>query len=1010
MKFIPLAIRSSFAYLQSALTPEKIASFCQKNHFFGGAIADIDTLAGYAPFYHAMKEKNVVPIFGANFSFFPELYLYVENEKGYQNLLLLEEKRNNKTLKIDDFFKTNEGLLAVLILKDGILYEETLYQKLSKAYPHFYLGLTQDYSENYVDKMRTFAKNHQIKILAFPLIYYPKEEDAIALEIVKAIRDKTLLTKKEEKGRYFFPNEESLQKSYQKEEIENTYEVFTYCSSFQYIHKRGTLLSFREAKDMGADTYLKEKALEGLKNKGKLEERYQKRLDDELRIISKMGFSDYFLIVGDYVNYAKRKGILVGPGRGSAGGSLVAYALDIVSPDPLEFGLLFERFLNPERQNLPDIDVDFEDTRREEIVTYLKEKYGEERCAHVLTTQTIGAKEALRDIGRVYEYPIRDIDYLCRSIKKEKDSLRKNYKEDADFRKIIDSDKYYLEIVSLASKIEGLPRQSGIHAAGVLLNEEPLAHVLPIEKEEVNGQVAQLEKDYLEEQGFLKMDILSIRNLSILRNILRNIEEETKEKISYESIPVRDQEAIELIAKGETMGFFQIESAWMRRVIAQIKPERLEDIAALEALGRPGPAEQIPHYAARKRGKEKVSYFIPELEPILKETYGIIVYQEQIMEICRKIASMSYGEADLFRRAISKKDKSRLDRLKPLFIRGVLKNGKKKEEAEKLYSLIESFANYGFNKSHAIAYAYLTMKMAYLKAHYPKAFYAAIFDSLSSSDEKFRNVLSEMKKRKIELLLPSLNASEVSYHVEKEGIRAPLSFIRGLPSSLTHDILDERLKNGPYKDYFDFARRGKPLGLTLPYFIRLIDGGALDIFPENRASKRATAYAALNYASMFVGKDGQPVLFDFDIETPIFQKRDESLLTKLEAEKEALGIMLSGSPLKAFEKMAKRLGAIPLSEIDTANSPFHTYGLIKSMTVKTSKKGTRYVKLDLMDETAEVTFTLWNDVYSKNYASLKNDRVILVAARRNYHLNTLSYVVTDVTPLLEEDTYEGNYH
>ncbi len=1001
MSFIALNTYSGFTYLQSAFTPETLIDYTKKMGYSACALCDLDTLAGYAPFTHSCLKKGIKPIYGTHFSLFPELCLFVLNEKGYQNLLLLEEKRVNLTLKEEDFYRHSEGLYAVISLKEKISYPSSFWEKLAKAYSHLSLGLPKSKDENFLRYWRDFAKSHSLDIMAFPAIRYPKKEDAVSLLILNAIRSRETLTVQKAEGEEFFPSLEELKKYYLEEEIEKTNEVLL-SSSFSYIQKRGSLLRFPEAKEMGADTYLSALAHQKLKEKGKDNPAYLARLKEELSIIAKMGYSDYFLIVADYVSFAKKRGILVGPGRGSGAGSLVSYALGIVQPDPLEHGLLFERFLNPERQSMPDIDVDFEDTRREEVVAYLSEKYQKERCAHVLTTQTIGAKEALRDIGRVYSIPVHDINLLCGSILNEKISLREDYKTNPIFRDYVKSDTYYLNIVSLAAKIEGLPRQAGLHAAGILLNETPLAKVLPIELSPSEGQIAQLEKDYLEEQGFLKMDLLGLRNLSLIRSILESIEEEEGVHLTYEELPIRDKEALSLIEKGETMGLFQLESPGMKNAIRLVRPERFEDVAAIEALFRPGPMEQISTYAKRKAGEEKTTYLFPELEPILKETYGIIVYQEQIMEICRSLAGMSYGEADLFRRAISKKDHEKLLSLKPRFVEAVIKKGKKEKEAEALYALIERFANYGFNKSHAVSYAYLTCQMAYLKAHFPKEFYSCILATMNSEEKKFRNTLSELKRRGVKLLLPSLNASAFSFHAEKDGIRSPLSFIKGIPSSLTLSLTEERLEKGEYLDFFDFAKRAKGYGLTLPYLIRLIDGGACDCFHKNRATLRATAASALHYAEMFVGQDGQTVFLNLAIEKPSYQEREEDYLVKLEAEKEALGIMLSGSPLSAFRATIQKRGAIALSDLDDSPSPAWTYGMIKSVEARTTKNGRQMAFVELMDETSEVRFTLWGETYSRYYSYLKVDRPILALTRHNFYQKKQNYIMEQIIPLSEE--------
>ncbi|HPM08095.1 MAG TPA: DNA polymerase III subunit alpha, partial [Bacilli bacterium] len=384
--------------------------------------------------------------------------------------------------------------------------------------------------------------------------------------------------------------------------------------------------------------------------------------------------SDYFLIVSDYVAFAREHGISVGPGRGSAAGSLVSYALGIVSCDPIKHNLLFERFLNPERQSMPDIDIDFSDVRRSEVIDYLRSKYGRDKVANIMTIQTIGAKQALRDIGRVYKIETREIDMISKLIIDANSSLRENYRKNPAFKKLVDSDKYYLNIVSLAALIEGLPRQSGLHAAGIILNDSPLEEVLPVNVDFNGDYIAEYEMNYLEEQGFLKMDILGLRNLSIIDECLSLIRQNRGISLNYQEIPFEDKKAIRIIREGRTMGLFQLESAGMKKAISTLEPEVFEDIVALLALFRPGPMDNIPSYARRKKKKEPIIYPSKALEEILASTYGIIVYQEQITQIVRKMADFSYGQADVFRRAISKKDSAHLSSLEQNFVAGAIKN------------------------------------------------------------------------------------------------------------------------------------------------------------------------------------------------------------------------------------------------------------------------------------------------------------------------------------------------
>ena len=1000
MDFAPLNIVTGYTYLESGITAGRAAKEARKRGYPGIGIQDIDTLAGIAPFESEARGMGLGSALGTRFSPLPSLALYIKEEKGYRNLLRLDTLRELGLLKEEDFFTHAEGLLAVLVPSPGTAFEQRVLEKAAKAFHDLWIGLPLLPKEE-MDSWRDFAKDRGIPVAAFPEVRYWRKEDHVSLLMLHAIKEQEKLSIKEAEGNLFFPTPESLQKSYLPEEIKESVAILRKCMGFRYVVERGTPLLYPEAKEEGAAPYLRRVAEEGLRRKGKLEKPgYRERLDYELRTIEKTGFSDYMLIVQEYVDEARRRGILVGPGRGSAPGSIVAYALGITMPDPLEHGLLFERFLNPERKSMPDIDVDFEDVRRDELFLHLEERYGKERTARILAVQTIKAKKALDDVGRIYSYPESDISLLKGKILDDDRSLRDDYRLDKDFRSLVDSDPYYLEIVSLASKIEGLPRQEGLHAPGALLNETPLGEALPLHERD-GTRVALLDKDHLEPQGFLKMDLLPLTNLSTIRLVLEDVREKEGKELSYEDIPYDDEEAIALIRRGETMGLFQLESPGMKRAIEEVRPTSFGDIAAIEALFRPGPMGQIPLYARRKNGKEETSYPLEALRPILEETYGIIVYQEQVMEICRKAAGMSYGESDLFRRAIAKKDAEKLHALRPRFLEGMRRKGHTEKEAEDLYSLIERFADYGFNKSHAVSYAMLTCQMAYLKARFPRSFYAAILQGMGPGERKFRDVLSEMRRRGMRLLLPDVNRSGFRFEAEEGGIRAPLSFVKEIPGNLVRGILEEREENGPYKDLFDFAARARKKGLQLKHLVRLMDGGALDCFHETRATLRASAPRAMDYARMLVGDDGSALLVDFDAPKPSLRKAEEDPRVALEAEKEALGIMLSGSPLAHLSETIRKSGAIPLSDIPESGS-FLTVGLVKAVRARLTKSGKKMAYLEVQDEAGEESFTLWEECYREAYPLLKADRPLLLKGHVNMYKGRRSLVLDEARPLLEE--------
>ncbi|MDO5330238.1 MAG: DNA polymerase III subunit alpha [Bacillota bacterium] len=1007
MDFAALHVYSGYSFLKSGLTVDRIIACGRKNDFYGVGLSDFETMSGYPELFHKIGKSNLRPVYGLDVEIEGTLCsLFLDSEVGYRNLIEINLEASKGPVSLKFFLAHQAGVSLILpseysrlrqIYKNGEKEAASYLLSLSKDVENFYLGIPYLPNEpEFVSFLRGFVEKYPYQTVAFPHFLYAKKEDAIVLEIVRAIDEDRQLEVKEQTGNNYFLSQDELRGYYTAAEMHES-KLFADRSRFQFIQKRGGLLHFPNPLGIPSGEYLRKLAFEGLEKKiPDYDKAYQDRLNYELKVIDEMGYSDYFLIVADYVGYAKTHGISVGPGRGSGAGSLVSYSLDIVSPDPIKHDLMFERFLNPERKSMPDIDVDFSDINRDKVVEYLIEKYGENKVSHIVTMQTIGAKQSLRDIGRVYGYETRVIDFITKTISNPNLSLRDDYRQSKPFRDLVDSDKYYLEIVGLASKIEGLPRHSGLHAAGIVLNDEPLDKAIPVKEEMGVGYVASYEMNYLEEQGFLKMDLLGLRNLTIVDKCLESMKENEGIELDYRDIPYDDKDAIALIRQGKTMGLFQLESPGMRRAIKDIEPESFDDVVALLALFRPGPMENIPSYGRRKKGLEKISYPSPELSGILSPTYGIIVYQEQITQIVRAMTGFSYGQADSFRRAISKKDALQLASLRDSFIAGAIEKGHTRQVAESVYSLIFRFASYGFNKSHAVGYAYLSCQMAYLKAHYPRHFYAAILEY--GNNRYFQETITEVKKLGINLALPDINQAGASYRVEGDKLLFPLSGIKGIQNNFVLDLLDERDNHGKFLDIFDFSKRMKPFGLNIQILVRLIDAGCFDSLYPNRASLRASAGSAISYASMFSGSDNQASLLDFDIPKPILVEARGDKMVDLEAEKEALGLMISGSPLSLVGEALKDIDYVPLSELKEAGDRFQTVGAIKNIRTITTKNGKTMAFLGLYDDTGEADFTLWSEVYDECYSFLVKDRVVLVEGRVDqrredtYIANTISEI------------------
>lgn len=991
--------------------PSSIARAAERLSYKRVGLSDGLSLSAYAPFYHACICKGITPYFGMDIAVQgTPLALYIANEEGYRSLLAIYYLAQKRALTPEDF-KSCKGLYAVL---DGHSLDEShlldkdypmfLY-RLSGCFMGFYVGIPYLPKEpEKVSKIREFAALHSYKAIAFPLICYEKEDDQLTLDILRAIEENTKIDQehKQEKGFMYFLSKEEAEAYFHKEEIDSLEEIAAKLS-FDYPQKRGALYRHKKNPEgLSSTQYLRKLALEGLQKKNpNYDQRYAKRLDYELSIIEKMGFCDYFLTVADYVHYAKTHDITVGPGRGSAGGSLVSYALDIVEVDPIRFSLLFERFLNPERTSMPDIDVDFNDQKRDRLIAYLKDKYGEERVANVLTTVYIGARQSLHDIRRVYDLPERDLALLSRAISDPNASLRENYKNSPSFRRLVDSDRFYLDFVKLATRIEGLPRQAGLHAAGVVIDDAPLSEVLPTKIEPGTGLVACLEKAYLEEQGFLKMDILGLRNLSLVDACLDLYEKHTGKKVSFYEIPFDEEGAIALVRSGETYGLFQLESPGMRKTVRMVKPTSFLDVAAIIALFRPGPMEQIPNFARRKAGQERISYPSPELSDILKETYGIIVYQEQIMQIATLYAGFSPAKADMFRKAISKKDPIKIAALEKDFKEGAIALGHSKENADSVYSLIYKFASYGFNKSHAVAYAMLSTRMAYMKKHMAGEFYSAVLSNYSLDDKKFKDALREAKSHGYRLLCPDINRSIRIIENHGKDLILSLGYIKKLNGRLIEGILLEREENGPYQDLFDFTLRVKKYGLNTQALIRLIDAGALDCFGLNRTTLRGAAFSSLEYAEMLMGESGNAVLLDLGLEKPLIEMRDEDQAASLAAEREALGAYISASPLEKYSMDITREHALPIEEAYDAYGDFLTRGIVSSLDFKITKTGEQMAFLEIYDENSSMRFSLFSEVLDKSRQVLSIGNSVLIRAHKENRKGSPSYTAGFIRELKE---------
>ena len=995
-KFAPIHIISGYSFLRSGLTMKRIQSAMKDNDYFGYGLTDEYVMHGWPSFVHIVKEANKPYALGLSVMANDNaLVFYAKNEEGYINLINISLAHQKDELTLDYIKEHNNGLICVIETNYGKFKENfssitsvtTLFTKylleIANIFKdNFYLGIEVTSREEikYANKVREFAKEYTYECVALPRIQYLKKDDAIILRIVDAIQNNEKIEIKKEVGQNYFMNEKDYHKIYNEKEIDNTNVIIKNCS-FELLKPRGSILHFPCD---NSDALLKEKTYKAL-NEMSLsgDNRYTSRLDYELSVIQSMGYSDYFLLVQDYVLWAKNNGILVGPGRGSAAGSLISYLLNISEVDPLEFDLQFERFLNPNRVTLPDIDVDFMDIRRDEVVQYMRDKYGSHKVSNIVTYQTIKAKQAIRDIGRVYNIPDHFITLLSKTLKKDKDdklTLGQHYKLNQEFKDLCDKDEYLKDIVSLAGKIEGLPRQTSVHAAGILLNDVDMEKALPVSIDFSDNYISQYEGKYLEEFGFLKMDFLGIRNLTTINYCVDLINLHYPDiHLDKYHIPYDSKEVFDLIKSGQVIGLFQIDTAVMKKGIKQLKPNCFNDVVALLALNRPGPMAYLPTYAKRRDGVEKVTYLSDDLKDILSLTYGIIVYQEQINQIATKIAGMSPSEADTFRRAISKKDKNVIASNKEKFIKGCVANKYDEKVAIDIFNHIAKFAEYGFNKSHSVAYAMFTCRMAWLKANYPLEFCSAILQTGTSSETKINDYISEMKKRNISILSPSINSSSLLFDVHNNSLLFPFSGIRGLNSLMAENIISER-KKGPFTDFFNFVVRMYPHKINEAQILALINSGALDELYSSRASMRMSVKTALQYAELSYSEDGQMNIGISAIVPPSMNEDVDKPIDNLNYEYDALGVMISSNPLDYKKEELNKRGVKLINEA-SRTSIVKVAGVIKEVRTINTKKGEQMAVIKVFDQSGDLSVTIFPRVYSQAKGYIIKNNILIITGR-----------------------------
>lgn len=964
------------------------------------SVAIVNTkLYGILPFWEACRRAGIHGVVGLSAfieyeeQFYP-IVLYAQTNQGYDNLLKISSALSTRDKQAipEQWLKAyRPGLVCVVPNKAEWLltgrapvvdYVKQLFGSAAFGSVERPGGVLSEYEATFIDLCETAG----LQVMASHEIRYLRQEDAFAYEVASAIGQGLKMNdperQKPEHANAYVPSQQELESWFEDrpEWLKQTADMLESCQ-VSILMNQQLLPVFPLSEKIDKAIFIADVCKKGLEERVPgFSMRYQERLNYELSIISKMGFIDYFLIVADFMKYAKDQDIMTGPGRGSSASSLVAYSLKITDVDPIEHGLLFERFLNPERVTLPDIDIDFADHRRHEVVEYVAQKYGAIRTAQIITFGTLSAKAVARDTARVFGFESEELDAISKMISNRPGtSLRSALKESQTFTNWIIEREERKSWFKTALKLEGLPRHASTHAAGIILSPTPLVEHVPIEKGSEGIYLTQWPMQELEAIGLLKMDFLGLRNLTILEQMRSYVYRDTKKRIDYRSIPLEDSETYTLLANGDTTGVFQLESDGMRRALQQIKPTAFGDIVAVNALFRPGPMEFIPLYARRKHGQETVKYVHPILEPILKETYGVIVYQEQIMQIAAKMAGFSLGEADLLRRAVSKKKREILDEERTHFVGGAKTKGFTEAEATEVYDLIVRFADYGFPKSHAVAYSLISYQLSYMKTHYSIYFYTSLLNNSAGNAEKTKLLMQEIKEKTIPLLPPCIQKSGYSYSVEENQIRFGLNVVKGVPGSTIKAILEAR-ERGPFSSLFNIAERISALHLNRKSFEPLIKAGALDDLGHDRGTMLASLDSAIKHAEL-VKPNENPGLFDdmgSSFMKPKYTKASaipESL--KLEFEKEVLGFYLSKHPIER-EKEHRKKPYNSLKSLKTKHDreSVKVLGVLEDIKRIRTKKGDAMAFLTVMDETGLASVTLFPVEYAK-YNLLLEPQMIL---------------------------------
>lgn len=1075
MQFCHLHTHTEYSLLDGEASIKKLVARVKELGMDSCAITDHGSMYGVVDFYREAKSQGIHPVIGCEVYMAPRsrfdkvhdidnktshLILLAENQRGYKNLIKLVSAGY-----IDGFYykpridfemlkEHSEGIIALSACIAGEVpkallrgdYDEA--KKIALKYAevlgkdNYFLEI-QDHGlseqKRIIPDMLRLSEETGIGLVATNDIHYLKKEDAKYQDVLMCIQ---MEKKVDDPDRMKFETEEFYIKSpeemaslfeYVPQAIENTEKIAKRCNvDFDFGTRHLPAYAVPGGKD--AFEYLRELCQSGLEKRySPVSDELQKRLDYELGVIKSMGFVDYFLIVWDFIHFAKNNGVMVGPGRGSAAGSIVAYSLGITTVDPIKYGLIFERFLNPERVSMPDIDIDFAPNGRQKIIDYVVEKYGEGQVAQIITFGTMKAKLAIRDVGRALDIPYAEVDKVAKLVPFDlKMTISKALDISTELHALYENDPQIKELLDTSMALEGLPRHASTHAAGVVITSEPIVNYVPLQLNSENFITTQFTKDTVENLGLLKMDFLGLRNLTVIENAVKIIKCTRGIDLNMDEIDYDCKEVYELISSGNTDGVFQLESAGMQSFMQELKPDTLEDVIAGIALYRPGPMEQIPRYIKSKKNPETIKYKHPLLKNILDVTYGCMVYQEQVLEIVRTLAGYSLGKADSMRRVISKKkaDQMLIERKNFIYgsddgdIPGCIKNGIDEQTAISIFDEINDFANYAFNKSHAAAYAFVTYQTAYLKTFYPVEYMASLISSIDDLD-KINHYIANCKEMGIDRLPPDVNKSEDTFTVENNSIRFGLSAVKNVGRAMILNLVNERKNNGKFKTFSDFIDRMAGQDMNKRALEGLISCGAFDSMGVKRSQLLAVYEKALDGTARAARDNvaGQMSLFDTieeqsEMQFPNIDELDKKTMLKME--KQSTGLYFSGHPMEEYTDKIKKLTKYNISDVLTSvhkdeDGNYHAVegGLkdgdmmiicaaIASRKNKTTRSNAQMAFLNVEDVYGSVECIVFPKVLNEFSPLLQEDNLVAIACRLSIREDEAPKILMQSVQLLDE--------